>query len=350
MMRANREQDAVSPGRGSAIGREPAPGPGKQTLVEAANPSMNGEAEVGQRPAVQPAEPRAEAGAVGGQAAGATGATGTPAPGATNAPAATYIIPFDRHPKSSPGEQIIFGAVFTDPQPNDYKLVFTGVGGDFNSAASGTKTVTVPGIVRNNLNFFIDAAWDKRTAVTVRLQLQKTSDSSVVQTESWTFAPKTVAPTTVTQREAATERALPSVYSYKCGPDLHADGRDDYLSQTVLETFQANASNLTVADVKPAYATAHGLTTDQQVTNHFFGSDAGNNGTFTVSAGDLFFDQHGGGMPDKATFEAALVAMKEIHVDLPQVYSASPGTVLGNFTVRRILKADGSKKLKKWKT
>jgi hypothetical protein len=161
---------------------------------------------------------------------------------------------------------------------------------------------------------------------------------------------KGTVPTTVAQLEPATERALPGVYSYKCGPDLNSDGADDYLGQTILEEFQANQSNLTVADVKPDYAKAYGLATDQQVTNHFFGSDAGNNGTFTVSAGDMFYDQHGGGMPDKTAFEAALVAMKEIYVDLPQVYSAEPGKPLGKYTVRRILKTDGTKKLKKWKT
>ena len=118
----------------------------------------------------------------------------------------------------------------------------------------------------------------------------------------------------------------------------------------MLETFGSNNSNLTVADVKPDYAKANGLTTDQLVTNHFFGSDAGNNGTFTISAGDMYYDQHGGGMPDKATFEGALVAMKEIYVDLPQTYEADPGKALGKYTVRRILKSDGSKKIRKWKT
>jgi hypothetical protein len=117
----------------------------------------------------------------------------------------------------------------------------------------------------------------------------------------------------------------------------------------VLETFGSNSSNLTVADVKPDYAKANGLTTDQLVTNHFFGADAGNNATFTISAGDMYYDQHGGGMPDKATFEAALVAMKEIHVDLPQTYEAEPGKALGKYTIQRILKTDGSKKLKKSK-
>jgi len=54
-------------------------------------------------------------------------------------------------------------------------------------------------------------------------------------------------------------------------------------------------------------------------------------------------------MPDKATFEAALVKMKEIYVDLPQIYEAEPGKALGRYTIRRILKTDGSKKITKSK-
>jgi hypothetical protein len=81
---------------------------------------------------------------------------------------------------------------------------------------------------------------------------------------------------------------------------------------------------------------------------YFFGG-AGDNGTFTVSAGDKFQDQHGGGVPDKARVEEALATMKEATGDLPQTYSATPGTALGNFTVRRILKLNGDKQVKKWK-
>jgi hypothetical protein len=101
-------------------------------------------------------------------------------------------------------------------------------------------------------------------------------------------------------------------------PDLNNDndGKDDYVGVTVLEKLQANQSNLTLADVKPDYAKANRLTTDQQVTNHFFGSDAGNNG---------------------------------IDVDLPQIYEGRPRQQLGRYTIRRILKTDGSKKITKSK-
>jgi hypothetical protein len=155
--------------------------PGKHTRVDALTP-YNNEAPA---PAEEDAAPRhAPPGD-----AHADGVSASPQSegGTTNAPAETYIIPFDRKPKSSPRERIIFGAVFTDPRPNDYRLVFTGLGGDFNAAGSGTKSVTSPGIVRNNLSFYIDAKWDKKSAVTVKLELQKTADASVVRTETWSF-------------------------------------------------------------------------------------------------------------------------------------------------------------------
>jgi hypothetical protein len=319
------------------------PGPGKRTLTEQAYNQPVAAAQQPPQQRTEQAPPPQQTGT--GPTPGDMSTDGS----TSNAPVASYIIPFDRNPKSSPGEQIILGAVFTDPKPNDYQLVYTCSGGEFNSAGSGSKSQTFAGISKRNLNFHIDSKWDKKSAVTVKLELQKVADKSVVQTETWNFTAKTAIPTTVTQREAETERALPGSYTYKVGPDLNNDGKDDYVGVTVLEKFQANQSNLTVADVKPDYAKTNGLTTDQQVTNHFFGSDAGNNGTFTVEAGDLFGDRHGGGMPDKATFEAALVKMKEIYVDLPQIYEAEPGKTLGKYTIRRILKTDGSKKITKSK-
>ncbi len=105
-----------------------------------------------------------------------------------------------------------------------------------------------------------------------------------------------------------------------------------------------------MADLKPEYAKLHGLSSQSAVTAHFFGSDAGQNGTFTVFAGDKIYDRHGGGMPDKTTFEEALTTMKEIHVDLPQFYEAEPGQTLGHYNIRRILKTDGTKSLQKSKT
>lgn len=266
----------------------------------------------------------------------------------SDAPTAYNIIPHDRNPLSAPGERIIFGAVYTDPHPGNYQLVFTCVGGDFNSAGSGVKSGTFPGINKRNLDFYIPATWDKKTAITVKLELQKVADSSVVDTANWTFGPKVNVPTTIAQQETEGERPLGSIYNYKVGPDIGNDGKDDYLHETILESFGTRSSNLTVAELKPAWATSHGITTDQQITDYFFGTSS-DNGTFTISAGDIFQDQHTGGMPDKARFEEALTTMKDVTCDLPQTYSANPGSVLGRYTVQRLLKISGDKKLKKGK-
>jgi hypothetical protein len=151
----------------------------------------------------------------------------------------------------------------------------------------------------------------------------------------------------MTQQEGEGERALPSRYSYKIGPDRNADGLDDYLHQTILETFGQPTCNIALNELKPAFRAAHPeITTLADITAHFF-DGSGSNGTFTVSAGDLIFDQHGGGMPDLDVFTDALITMKEVFVDLPQTYEATPGVALGRYTVRRIIKTDGTKVLRK---
>ncbi|HMA33937.1 MAG TPA: hypothetical protein VKY74_05590 [Chloroflexia bacterium] len=270
------------------------------------------------------------------------------APAVAN-PTENYVVPFDHQPRSLPGEEVLFNDVFNHADPTLFQLVFTGAGGKFDSA-TGAASKTIAGLNSGNLPFFVDAAWDGKSAVTVKLEVQRLADHATVLTYNWTFGKKENIPTTITQQETEGERDLPSIYSYKVGPDLKADGKSDYVHETILETFGVNTCNITLADLKPAFRTAHPeITNDAQLTTFFFGG-SGSNGTFTVDADDKIFDQHGGGMPDKAVFEAALITMKEIHVDLPQTYTAKPGTPLGKYTIRRILKTDGSKKLKKMKS
>jgi hypothetical protein len=335
--------------------------PGKTTLVDplyGAGPARNGEPEQArtapgtQSRLTQPGAQAPDAQTQGAPAPSddrAAGASSNATASTSNAPPARYnIIPHDTSPLSAPGEEIIFGAVYTGANPEQYQLVFTCAGGDFNTPGSGVRSGTFPGLSKRNLYFHIPASWNKRSAITAKLELQKVADHSVVDTVNWTFGPKVNVPTTVDQIEDASERNLGMIYNYKVGPDLGNDHRDDYLHQTVLETFGTMHSNLTVAELKPAWARRHGITTDQAITDYFFGTP-GDNGTFTISAGDRFQDQHGGGVPEKAQVEEALTTMKEVTCDLPQTYSATPGTPLGNLTVRRVLKVNGDQKVKKWK-
>jgi hypothetical protein len=323
----------------------PAGSPPAQSAEQAAEPSRHTE---------QPAEARQDAAPATDATAGerAAGPRPDPAPTAgraVNGPAEKYLVPETRTPRSAPGEQIIFRAKYEDPAHGNYQIVFTAVGGDFTTSRSGTKSMTIPGLVTENLMFFIDPSWNKRSAVTVKMEVQKVADRSVAAHETWTFQAKTTVPTTVTQDNPETERNSPAPYAYKCGPDLNSDGKDDYVNETVLETFGPHAPNVTLAEIKPAYAKANDLHNDRDVSDHFFGTDAGSNGTFTITKGDKFYDLHGEGMPEKRDFERALVRMKEIYDDLEQTYSVEPGKPLGKYIVRRLLKPDGSHKIKKWK-
>ncbi|MBN1318520.1 MAG: hypothetical protein JXA42_23775 [Anaerolineales bacterium] len=278
-----------------------------------------------------------------GEEAGAEPAAG----GGANIPAESALIPFDPNPMAAPGERILFNCSLTDPSPNDYKLEFTSQGGNFDTMALGPTKKTVNGLRSGNISFYIDENWDGTTPVTVRLEVQRTSDNSVTNSKDWFFSKKTNIPTEITQQETENERPLPSVYSYKIGPDLAPTAGDDYLHYTILETFGQRSCNITMDELKSEFKKAYPEITNQaQITAHFFGTSS-NNGTFTVSEGDMIYDRHSGGMPDSATFEAALTTMKEINVDLPQTYEAEPGVALGNYTIRRILKTDGTKKVKK---
>lgn len=258
-----------------------------------------------------------------------------------NAPAASHIIPFDRAPQSAAGERIVFNSRFTDPSPADYQLEYTTTGGHFTSA-TGPTSRTVAGLVSGNVDFFVPSPWDGKSAVTVILRVRKIADSSVVRTETWTFGLKERVPTTMKQLEGTGERNLPAVYTYQLGPAIPGRRRPFYQHQTILERFLSQTlANIEPDDIKPTYRTTHNLTTAAEVSAHFVSPGSGQNGTFTVDAGDGIADQHGG-HPNLTNLVANLVTPKDIEVALPQTYEATPGTTLGSYTVTRVLKADGT--------
>jgi hypothetical protein len=259
----------------------------------------------------------------------------------TDAPSASYIVPFDRHPLAAPGERIIFRSIFTDPSPASYQLEYSTTGGHFTSA-TGPTTRTIAGLVSGNVDFFVPTLWDGTSTVQVALKVKKTSDSSVVQTETWDFGLKARYPTTMTQREGTGERNMPGVYTYDIGPAVIPFAAPYYQHQTILERFgNWSLANVVPADINAAYRTAHSLNSAAAVSQHFLGNYAGNNGTFTVDANDQIADQHDG-HPDLSNLVSNLATAKDIEVALPQTYEARPGTALGNYTVTRVLKADGT--------
>lgn len=258
-----------------------------------------------------------------------------------DAPTQTYMVPFDRHPQAAPGERIIFSAEYTDPTPGNYQLEYSTTGGHFDSA-TGPTSRTIAGLTSGNVNFYVPTPWDGTSAVQVVLKLKKIADSSIVQTVTWDFGLKKNYPTTMTQQENSDERNLPGIYHYDIGPALATGTKPYYEHMTILERFgNWSLANIVPADIKEDYRTANGLTTAAAVSQHFIGNYTGSNGTFTVNAKDQIGDRHSG-YPDLSNLVSKLVAPKEIQVALPQTYEAKPGTALGNYTITRILKADGT--------
>jgi hypothetical protein len=177
--------------------------------------------------------------------------------------------------------------------------------------------------------------------------LKKISTNTFVQTETWNFGLKTRYPTTMTQVETTGERNMPAAYTYDIGPPLLVATPPYYEHQTILERFSNwRLANIVPADIVGAYRTANSLTSTAAISQHFLTNYAGLNGTFTVNANDRIGDQHSGA-PDVSNLVSKLVTPKEIHVALPQVYEAKPGTTLGSYTITRIRKTDGTWKVKK---
>jgi hypothetical protein len=259
----------------------------------------------------------------------------------SDAPTPSYVVPFDHSPLAAAGERIIFRGNFTDPTPAAYQLEFSTTGGTFNSA-TGPATRTIPGLTSGYVDFFMPSPWIGTPPVQVVLRVRKISNSSVVHTETWNFGLKTRIPTTMKQVEGTGERNLPGDYTYDIGPVIVPLRPPFYEHQTILERFSNwSLANVGPADIKPAYRAAHSLTSAADVSAHFLGTYAGNNGTFTVDANDQIGDRHNG-HPNLSNLVANLVTPKDVEVALPQTYEAQPGTALGNYTVTRILKAGGT--------
>jgi hypothetical protein len=267
------------------------------------------------------------------------------------APTAGDVIPYDRAPQSAPGERILFNCEFTPggTSAEYHEQVFTATQGGFDSAG-GAATKTVQGLVSGNVSFFVPAAWDGTSDLSVTLRVRPRGTAAATYTTKWTFAKKGAVPTTITQSDGQGELELGHTFTYTLGPAIRGKTAPYYEHQTILERFDGVDCNIVPGDLKPAFKTAHpGLTDSKAIAAHFFGAES-SNGTFTVNHDDKIFDGHTGIRSQKADVEPALTTWKEIHFDKFQVYETKPGTAVGKFTIRRIIKADGSLKLRKIKT
>jgi hypothetical protein len=264
------------------------------------------------------------------------------------APLAVRLIPFDTAPLSAPNERIIFnllwnpsaGAVF-------HEIVLTASDGTF--VAAGSKTTTITGLITDNLDFRLPARWSG-TAITVKAEVRPRGSAVVLTSQTWTFNKKAVFPTTMAQTEGEGERPLPSDYLYSLGPAIRGKRPPFYGHQTILETFPGGDCNIQPSELTDAFKAAHPDLTDSKKINTYFFGDSGANGTFTVGPDDKIKDQHGGIKSGKPEIEPHLKTWKEIHNDTFQVYEAEPGRPLAKYTIRRIVKVDGSGALRKFKT
>jgi hypothetical protein len=275
-----------------------------------------------------------------------------PAPGTDestavrDAPAKVYVGPFDRNPLSSPGERIIMEAEYRDATPSDYQLEWTATGGHF-ASQTGPQTLTQAGLASGNVAFFVPTGWLGLDGVRVQLVVRKLSDRSVARTETWSFGLKARIPTTMTQQQGGDERDLPSRYRYDIGPPIPPYAKPYYEHVSVLEAFENwRLANVEPGDIAEPYRNANGLTTAAAVSQHFLPAYAGSNGTFTVDHDDQIADKHNG-HPNLAKLVRNLAAPKDVEVALPQTYESKPGTALGKYLVTRILKTDGTWKVRK---
>jgi hypothetical protein len=272
------------------------------------------------------------------------------------APVEEYQTPFDDAPQSSPGERIIMNGrylIVPDAIAHHHELVYTATNGSFDAQGGpAQKTFTtgrdVNRIDTGNLDFFLPEQFEQGDTAQVKVEIKIRSTGAVVHTRTWNYTPRVDPPTEVTQVESDAERPIGSAYTYDVGPAKIPLAPPWYEHQTVLEEFSARSSNLEIEDMDPQWLADNGITDKAGIDRVLFGAGS-NNGTFVIDEHDRFYDQHGGGQSTLDDAADHMIVGKEIWVDLPQVYSAGPGNVLGNFIVRRIRHAAGSYGLRKWK-
>jgi hypothetical protein len=265
------------------------------------------------------------------------------------APTKLYQCPFDNDPQSSPGERIIFNGryQFAPPAgvPHYHEIEYTATAGASWDAPGGPTTKTFssgPGpnrIDTGNENLHIDAAWTGAAPITVTMSVRERSTNHVIQTRLWTFTKRATPPTDITQTETDGERPLPSQYNYTLGPDL-TPGAPDYQHQTILESFTGWGTTLAETEFTPAWLSTNSVASTADINAKFFSGPV-NNGTFTIDANDQILDGHNGWQAPLKTLWDGLKVKKDVPVETTQTYSAGATTV-GRYTLRHILKADGT--------
>ncbi|XXY52620.1 DUF4157 domain-containing protein [Sorangium sp. So ce269] len=271
-----------------------------------------------------------------------------------------FVHPASSTPKAAPGEEVLFSALFQSIRPSQFQLVYTGVGGHFDSSA-GPTTKTFPGLALLHVPFFIDAAWNGTSPVTVQLQVRHTDSGTNVFTKNWTFQNKPYFATTITQfssdpfgesDESSVAWNGVAEYTYLLGPANGPDGAArSYENHTVLERFGGQTCNLTPADLTPEFRAAHPDLTSPSAIARYFDGGGYFNASFIVNAANQITDLNSMGMDaDKINeLRRALVTPKEVTLDKTQTFETQPGVALGRYVIRKFFRTNGSFAIRKFR-
>ncbi len=277
----------------------------------------------------------------------------------TPAPQEKFNLPAGENLLSAPGEQIVFSSLFVSTRWTDFKTSYTAEGGHF-YAPGGPQEKEFEGAGALNLPFFIDSSWDGATPVSVHMKIRRVSDSTIVILKDWKFSNKPYVPTSIRQWESEGEEPLApgevKTFLYMLGPEVGTDGKPrSYQGQTIRERFEAETCNISPSELKAEFKVEHPqLTSPEQIARFFF-DDLSWNASFTVDrkarTSDAFMDQNAENNVSRAwpALKEALVPMKEVYFDKPQIFEAKPGVPLGRYIIRRILKPNGQMAMKKFK-
>ena len=132
---------------------------------------------------------------------------------------------------------------------------------------------------------------------------------------------------------------VPQTYKYKLLEDLNNDQQDDYVGQTFLEKFgDIKALGFTMAGINPTFLENNpGLNTPDLIAQSLWNS--GNNGTFTIHAGDTSSDLHSGfgDIPAGVFLRSELEDANGVGYTMSQVYSCSGHTIGESDNYRRAI-------------
>ena len=130
------------------------------------------------------------------------------------APVEEYQTPFDNAPQSTSGERIIMNGeylIVPDPIAHHHELVYTATNATFDTqGGAASKTFTtgrdVNRIDTGNLSLFLPDPFKDTDTASVKAEIRLRSTGAVVHTRTWSYTPRSQAPTEVTQTEPGTER------------------------------------------------------------------------------------------------------------------------------------------------